>query len=83
MQSDASKAETRPSFSLSQAIYSIATGEPAPKSTALDLCFEAGAILALVSTSIKTASPDDVEKSVRAAASLIEAASFLNDSEEC
>lgn len=82
MQSDASQAATRPSFSLSEAIYSIATGEPAPKNTALDLCFEAESVLALVIASIKTASPDDIEKSVRAAASLIEAASFLNDIEE-
>lgn len=82
MQSDASQAASRPSFSLSEAIYSIATGEPAPKNTALDLCFEAESVLALVIASLKTAPLDDIEKSVRAAASLIEAASFLNDIEE-
>lgn len=87
MQSDASQAATQPSFSLSQAIFSIATGEPAPKRTALDLCFEAGSILSLVADSLEShknalSSPDDIAKSVRAAASLIEAASFLNDIEE-
>ena len=87
MQSDASQAASRSSFSLSQAIFSISTGEPAPKSTALDLCFEAGSILSLVADSLEShknalSSPDDIAKSVRAAASLIEAASILNDIEE-
>lgn len=82
MQSDAS----RPSFSLSQAIFSISTGEPAPKRTALDLCFEAGSILAVVIDQLETkqniASPADIIRSVRAAASLIEAAQILSDIEE-
>ena len=82
MQRDASQAATRPSFSLSSAIYSIATGEPAPSGTALDLCFEAESVLALVIASLKTASLDDIEKSVRAAASLIGAAQILSEIEE-
>lgn len=87
MQSDASQAESRPSFSLSQAIFSISTGEPAPKRTALDLCFEAGSILSLVADSLEShknalSSPDDIAKSVRAAASLIGAAQILSEIEE-
>ena len=87
MQSDASQAASRPSFSLSQAIFSISTGEPAPKRTALDLCFEAGSILSLVidalnSKSATLSTQDDVISAVQAAASLIEAAVILNDSEE-
>ena len=75
------------SFSLSQAIFSISTGEPAPKRTALDLCFEAGSILSLVADSLEShknalSSPDDIAKSVRAAASLIGAAQILSDIEE-
>lgn len=87
MQSDASQAAPRPSFSLSQAIFSISTGEAAPSGTALNLCIEAGSILSLVADSLEShknalSSPDDIAKSVRAAASLIEAAYTLTDIEE-
>lgn len=87
MQSDAPTAPGGKSFSLAQAIFAISTGEAAPKSTALDLCFEARSILSLIIDSLESrtqsiSSPDDIAKSVRVAASLIEAASILKDIEE-
>ena len=87
MQSDAPTAPGGKAFSLTQAIFAISTGESVPKSTALDLCFEARSILSLIIDSLESrtqsiSSPDDIAKSVRAAASLIEAASILKDTEE-
>ena len=100
MQSDASQAASRPSFStisiaqrdpkdfyLSAAIYAISTGEPAPSGTAMALCSEEKSILVTVVDLLSTKSSEltssvDVLSAVRAAASLIEAASFLNDIEE-
>lgn len=74
------------SFSLSAAIFSISTGEAAPSGTALNLCFEAGSILAVVIDQLETkqniASPADIIRSVRAAASLIGAAQILSEIEE-
>ena len=74
------------SFPLSQAIFAIAAGEPAAQNTALNLCLEAGSILQLVvaqlsSTQISLTLQTDIIKSIRAAASLIEAANTLNESE--
>lgn len=75
------------SFYLSSAIYAISTAEKAPEGTGLALCDQAGSILSLVidalnSKSATLSTQDDVISAVQAAASLIEAAVILADSEE-
>lgn len=88
MQASPSIAQRDPKdFYLSEAIYAISTGEPAPSGTAMALCSEAKSILVTVVDLLSTkssvlTSSGDVLSSVRSAAALIAAAETLAESEE-